>query len=130
MVADASALVDFVLQTERFDNVGGVIQASDADLHVPALCDVEAVAALRRALLVGALSESRANEALQDYQGLPLTHHDHQALLERMLELRNNFSTYDAVYVSLAERLGAALLTSDERLAQAARTHLSLPVLP
>jgi predicted nucleic acid-binding protein len=34
--------------------------------------------------------------------------------------LRNNFTTYDAVYVALAEVLDAPLLTHDRRLAAAA----------
>jgi predicted nucleic acid-binding protein len=45
--------------------------------------------------------------ALQHYLLLPLTRHGHQALLPRVLELRANFSAYDACYVALAERLRA-----------------------
>ncbi|HVT03586.1 MAG TPA: type II toxin-antitoxin system VapC family toxin [Thermoanaerobaculia bacterium] len=37
-----------------------------------------------------------------------------------------NFTAYDAVYVTLAEQLGAAVLTADGRLARAIRTHLDL----
>lgn len=106
------------------------IEAADVDLHTPALCDVEVAAALRRGLLLEKLSTSRAAKTVESFLDLPLTRHDHQSLLPRMLQLRHNFSAYDAVYVSLAERLDAFLLTSDERLAQAARTHLSLPILP
>jgi predicted nucleic acid-binding protein len=41
-------------------------------------------------------------------------------LLPRVWELRNNLTAYDAVYVALAEALGAPLLTRDRRLAGAA----------
>ncbi len=100
------------------------------DLHVPSLCDVEVVAGLRRIRVRRALSDRRAAEALADYLDLPLTRHGHRWLLARMLELRDNFSSYDATYVALAEQLRAELLTSDGRLARAVRTFTQLGVLP
>ena len=39
-----------------------VLTATDTDLHVPALCDVEVTAALRRALLGRRLTERRARQ--------------------------------------------------------------------
>lgn len=97
---------------------------------MPALCDVEVTAGLRRALLRGALSEQRAILAVEDYLDLPLTRHGHQSLLGRILDLGANFSAYDATYVALAEQLGAGLLTADGALARAARTHTRLGLLP
>lgn len=41
------------------------------------------------------------------------------ALLQRMWELRENVTAYDAAYVALAERLEAPLITSDSRLVAA-----------
>lgn len=107
-----------------------ILRESEVDLHVPALCDVEVAAGLRRARLRRALSDQRAQEALADYVDLPLTRHGHQALLTRMLELRSNFSTYDATYVVLAQHLGAELLTSDGPLARALRAHTDVGILP
>ena len=40
-------------------------------------------------------------------------------LLERMWELRDNLSGYDAAYVAAAEHLEAPLVTTDKRLAAA-----------
>lgn len=95
------------------------------DLHGPALCDVELAAGLQRALLTRALSSERAHQAAVDYLDLPLSHHGHQALLRRILELRDNFSANDATYVALAEALGA-LLTIEGRLTQAVSSHTAV----
>lgn len=40
-------------------------------------------------------------------------------LLPRIWQLRHNLSAYDAAYVVLAEKLGAALITRDGRLVSA-----------
>ena len=119
LVVDASAVVEYLFRTERGQEVEPAVTSRETDLHVPELCDVEVTAALRRGALFGALSESRAEEALSDYLDLPLARHGHQTLLPRILGLRANFTSYDAAYVALAERLEAPLLTADRRLARA-----------
>jgi predicted nucleic acid-binding protein len=110
--------------------VAEILRSPDVDLHVPALCDVEVAAGLRRALLRGALSADRADEAVRDYLDLPVDRHSHRGLVTRILELRANLSAYDATYVALAERLAGRLVTADRRLARAVRDHTEVPVLP
>jgi predicted nucleic acid-binding protein len=126
-VVDASALVEYLLRTPA----GTALEAAitGADLHVPALCDVEVAAALRRGLLAGTLDLERAQLVLQDLAELPLTRHGHQLLLGRLLDLRQNFSVYDATYAALAERIGASLITADGGLARAVRSLLGLEVI-
>lgn len=75
--------------------------------------------ALRRALLERRLSAERAAEVLADLAAMPVAWYAHRPLLEPALELRDNLSLYDAVYVVLAERLAARLVTGDARLARA-----------
>jgi predicted nucleic acid-binding protein len=75
------------------------------------------------------VSGERANLALDQYLLMPLTRHGHQELLARVLELRSNFSAYDACYVALAEALAADLLTADERLLRAVRAHTAVGLL-
>jgi predicted nucleic acid-binding protein len=103
-----------------------VLRSPEADLNVPALCDVEIVAGLRRAVSRNVAKPGRAELALSQYLDLPLIRHGHQSLLSRALELRENFGAYDACYVALAERLEAELLTADESLSRAVRTHTRL----
>ena len=122
-------MIEYLLRTETAASLR-VIRDPGVDLHVPALCDVEVVAAIRRALLRGLIDLSRATEALDDYLDLPLGRHDHQVLLPRILELRANFGAYDACYIALAERVGAELLTADRGLARATSEHTNLTVLP
>jgi len=130
IVADASALLEYLLQTDRSGPIRDVLRQTDVDLRVPALCDIEVAAGLRRALLRDLLAVERADQALAHYLLMPLTRHGHQGLLPRVLGLRSNFSAYDACYVALAELLGADLLTADDRLSRAVRTHTALRVLP
>jgi len=87
------------------------------------------VSGLRRAARDRALSDERAAQAIGDYADLPLTRHGHAGLMTRMFDLRANFSAYDATYVALAEQLGAELLTTDDRLARAAREQTGIPVI-
>ena len=60
-----------------------------------------------------------------DHQGLRLLQELGclDALLPRMISLRENFSVYDAVYVALAESIGATFVTADDKLATAVRAH-------
>jgi predicted nucleic acid-binding protein len=68
--------------------------------------------------------------AVDDYLDLPLTRHGHQSLIPSVLGLRRNFSAYDAIYVALAEHLDGELLTADQALARAVRTHLEVTTIP
>ena len=103
-----------------------MVEDADNELHIPALCDVEVAAALRRALLAHLIDEPRARDALEDYLDLPLTTHGHRVLLHRILALRQNLSAYDAVYVALAEVIRAPVLTADGALARAVPRHTAV----
>ena len=110
-MADASALVEYLLGMPQAAAIASVLEDSDTDVHVPALCDVEIAAALRKGLLSRRMSLGRAAAAVEDYLDLPLVRHGHGRLIAAILEKRANFSAYDAAYVALAEILSAALLT-------------------
>jgi predicted nucleic acid-binding protein len=57
---------------------------------------------------------------------LRVTRYPHFVFLPRIWRLRDNFSAYDAAYVTLAQQLGATLLTRDARLASASAREVSV----
>lgn len=88
-------------------------------LHAPHLLDLEVAQVLRRWVTRGAVDGPRAAGALADLADFQLTRYPHTRLIARMWELRANLTMYDAAYITLAEALGAPLLTRDRRLSRA-----------
>lgn len=88
-------------------------------MHAPHLLDIEFTQVMRRFEQSGSVSSARAVEALEDLGSLRLIRHGHSPLLERVWAVRHNLTAYDALYVALAEALGAPLVTTDRRLAAA-----------
>jgi predicted nucleic acid-binding protein len=119
IVIDASAAVDWLLQTSAGQRIEKRIYSHDESLHTPHLLDLEVAQVLRRLVREGAVSAHRANEAIQDLLDLRITRYPHFVLLPRIWQVRHNLSAYDAAYVVLAENLGATLVTRDARLASA-----------
>ena len=119
IVADASALIDLLLHMETVPRLADRLLAPRSVLHAPHLVDVEVSHALRRLTLEGKIGATRAGEAVRDLSGLRLVRWSHRPLLERMWELRDNVTSYDAAYIALAESLAAPLVTRDAKLARA-----------
>lgn len=92
-------------------------QLKGQSLAAPDLLRVQAVSVIRRQLANGALTPAQATNAIEDLLNLPITVYPTAPLLRRAWELRDNATAYDACYVALAEALGCALATADQRLA-------------
>jgi len=118
IVLDASATLEWLLQTPRGVRVGSRIFSARENLHAPHLIDVELAQALRRFVAVHSLSVSRAEEALQNLSDLRVRRY-RTPLFFGEFGRRNNLTSYDALYVALAEALDAPLLTCDAKLAAA-----------
>ena len=119
IVLDASALVELILDTPTGHLVAARIADPAEGLHVPHLADIEVAQALRRYVREGELDVAAAEVALADFRALDLHRHAHEPLLDRVWDLRKNFTAYDAVYVALAEVLEGILLTCDRPLSRA-----------
>ncbi len=71
----------------------------------------------------------RSARAVGTLGQLPIARYPSSPLLERAWALRHNFTAYDSMYVALAEALRTRLVTADERLAIATRTHTGVEVV-
>lgn len=115
-VADASVVVAYLLG-----------EGSDAervalldDVHAPSFVDVEVTHTLRGLLRGAKLDLRSADTGRLELAELRLARHPDAVLLSRAWQLRDVCTTYDALYVALAEALDATLVTRDERLARGA----------
>jgi len=119
IVADASALLEFLLQTPLGTRVETRLFRDGDELHSPHLVDVEVTQGLRRLVRSGEVSPDRAVEAIADLVEIDLHRHTHFDLLTRAWKLRENITAFDAIYVALAEALDATVVTCDTKLAKA-----------
>ncbi len=117
IVLDASAAVDWLLQTTAGTRIENRIYSQRETLHAPHLLDLEVTQVLRRLVLQKVISVRRADEAVRDLLDLRVNRYAHHVLLTRVWQLRHNLSSYDAAYIVLAENLAAPLITRDIRLA-------------
>lgn len=115
IVVDASAVVE-VVGYRRLEALQQRLYRGET-LHAPHVIDVEVTHAVRGLVARGELSLDGAFLARRDAAEMPMTLYPHALLLERAWQLRDTLSTYDAVYIALAELLPAPLITCDARLA-------------
>lgn len=114
-VADASVIVAYLLGEAAEAERGAIL----GDVHAPALLDVEVTQTLRGLLRGAKIDLTTAELARLDLGQLAVRRYPDAGLLRRSWELRDVCTTYDALYVALAEALDASLVTRDARLARA-----------
>jgi predicted nucleic acid-binding protein len=130
MVLDSSACLDVVLDTAPGRVLHRLLLASpEPGLLAPGLLWVEVGRVLRAKLGGGALSRSAAEAALADFLDLGVQETQVEPLLLRAWQLRANLSIDDGVFVALAESMSQPLLTTDLRLAAAARRYAQVEVV-
>lgn len=118
LVVDASCLYEVVVGGERSEPLRQRL-ATESDKAAPHVIDVEVLGVIRRDHLLGFLDATAAAQAVADLRAWEGERFDHRGLLARAWELRFNVRGWDAMYVALAEVLGARLLTTDVRLSRA-----------
>jgi predicted nucleic acid-binding protein len=126
IVLDASAAIDWLLQTAVGQQIEDRLYSHGESLHAPHLLDIEVAQVLRRLVREGAVSAPRADQAVQDLFDLRVTRYPHFVFLPHIWRLRDNLSAYDAAYVALTEKLGATLITRDGHLASASARRVSI----
>lgn len=118
IVVDASALYDVLASTDQAAAVRAVL-ARDDDQAAPHLIDAEVTAVAQVHERSGRLDPTAARLVVDDLASWGGRRWAHRPLLSRVWELRHNIRSYDALYVALAERLDATLVTGDVRLSKA-----------
>lgn len=129
IVVDASVLAN-ALGDDEADGIRARGELSAArELAGPDLVDVETVAVLRKRWLGGSLTAKRFAVAVDDLADITLTRYSALPFMQRAYELRSTVTTYDAVYVALAEGLDCELLTADDRLSRASGVRCAIRAL-
>jgi len=113
IVADASAVLEVLLNTPVGVEVGRRLFAPEETVHAPHLLDLEVLQGLRRYARSAEIGIVRVERALQYYANMSLNRYPHDVLAPRVWQLRHNLTAYDASYIALAEALDAPLITRD-----------------
>ena len=116
-VCDASLIADALLVAGPAGDAAVRRLADQPAWAAPHLLPVEVASVARRLVRAGALSNGVAAAGLERLERMRLTLHDFAPHRERVWELRENATPYDAWYLALAERLDEPLVTTDPKLA-------------
>jgi predicted nucleic acid-binding protein len=119
IVVDASVVANALIDPGSAGVIARSVLREESDIAAPDLIDVETVSALRGHWLASRITDRLFRTATDDLVLLPIVRHPARPFLARSYELRANVTSYDALYVALAEALGCALVTGDARLAAA-----------
>ncbi len=128
LVVDASALFE-VLAGAKHAKAARERLAEDEEHAAPHVIDVEVFGVVRRRHRLGDLDDTAATQAIEDLESWPGERFAHRLLIARAWELRDSVRGWDAMYVALAEALGATLITLDRRLAAASGPSCEIELL-
>jgi predicted nucleic acid-binding protein len=115
IVVDASVVIATILDPRG--PAADAVAGADG-LAAPELLDLEVAQEVRGRVAGSKLRDADGLLVIRRLRQLGITLHGHRPLLDRIWELRNNLTAYDASYAALAESLGANLVTGDSRLAK------------
>lgn len=128
MIIDASVLLSAFFPDEAQNLAQGLLRehiTGRTHLKAPALLAYEVTNAIWQAERRGRISSTQADEILRAIAGLELELIPLDSDTSLALARRFGRSAYDAAYLTLAERSGETLITSDERLYNAVHANLN-----
>jgi len=119
IVVDASVLANALADDGSDGARARAVLRAASDVAMPDHANVETGAVLRKRWIASTINDARVDQALADFADLPIRRFPTLPLMARALELRDNLTVYDAVYVALAEALNYPLVTADAKMARA-----------
>ena len=123
-VVDASVAVEILLRTPTGDQAWTMIETGE--VCCPDLLDAEVLSVLRKLALTKVISARRAEEALDDLADWEMERLSTSSLVKSAWRYRHNLSSYDAIYVAAARRVGATVITADGPLSRAPGVDVSI----
>lgn len=127
MIVDASVVTAALLRSEGEGTWAREV-LQEGGLSAPHHLPVEVCHTLRRGVASGAMTAGAAATAVADLLVLPIDLYPFEPVGERVWELRDTVTAYDAWYVALAEALDEPLATLDLRLSRATGPRCSFRV--
>lgn len=127
VVLDASAAVELLRASRTGRQVARVLRGEI--VAAPGHLDAEVLSVLGRMARAGDLAGERVGRSLTELARAPVRRFPVPPLLAEAWALRANLSLRDALYVALARRLEANLVTADARLARAPDLGVALTVV-
>ena len=125
IVADSSVLIESLLGSSDARSL-----LASEQIQVVSHTDIEVASSLRRRVQLGWLTPDDGWLLLDTYRWMAVTRHSSFAMFDRIWELRDNVSAYDAAYVALAEIIECPLVTADARLSRAPGIRCAVTVVP
>jgi predicted nucleic acid-binding protein len=117
LVIDASAMVDYLVDSPLATRVADRI--TDNEISVPAHFEAEVLSALGRLQRGGELSEAQIEVRVTLTAQAPFHRHLLAPLLEGAWARHHNVRLVDALYIELADQLGATIITTDSGMSAA-----------
>jgi predicted nucleic acid-binding protein len=124
IVLDASAVVELLRKGQFAEAIRSELADAAGPPIAPHLLDIEVTSALRRLTAVAHIDSNYAQLLLAELADLPVRRCAHTPLLDRVWELRHNFTAYDAIYIALAEETDSVLYTTDAKLRRGHRAQV------
>ena len=120
LVVDASVAVKWLVR-EEFSDIAGQILNGQHELHAPRLMASEVSNSLWKKVRTGQLPRDRASELAEEIPLLNVNWADDEGVCVDAVRvaLALDRSVYDCTYLALARRIGATMVTADERFANA-----------
>ncbi|MYD66087.1 MAG: type II toxin-antitoxin system VapC family toxin [Chloroflexi bacterium] len=116
LVVDANVVVKWLVDEDQVEDAARVLR-SDSDLHAPRFLAAEVADVLWQKASRGEVTPEAAGTLADSLDGMPLIWADDEAFLSDAVRLAIEIGhpAYDCIYLALARRLGAPLVTADMR---------------